>query len=66
MIETIAEIFLLPWTLLGWIFKWFISGAIWFKLFGSIYAMLRNEWTFRNPFVKKETVSLEDDEFYGV
>ncbi len=61
MIETIVDIYLLPWTLLGWLLKWFFSGVIWVTVIGGIwYALWYNKWSIRNPFVRK-TIWDEDD-----
>ena len=65
MIETIIDIFLLPWTLLGWLLKWFFSAAIWVTVIGGLwYFISSSKWSIRNPFVRK-TVWDEDD-FTGV
>ena len=65
MIEAIIDIFLLPWTLLGWLLKWFFSAAIWVTVIGGLwYFISSSKWRTRHPFVRK-TIWDEDD-FTGV
>ena len=46
MIEAIIDIFLLPWTLLGWLLKWFFSAAIWVTVIGGLwYFISSSKWS---------------------
>ena len=54
------EIFLLPYT----IFKYGISFMFWATIIGVVYYFLIGKYQFelRNPIVRKNVVSTEDDE----
>jgi len=54
------EIFLLPYT----IFKYGVSLAFWLTIIGAVYYFLIGKYNFelRNPIVRKNVVSTEDDE----
>mgnify|MGYP001171787368 CR=1 FL=1 len=63
--ELFEWVFLIPWYLLGWVFKWLFSGVVWFTLILGIHYMVKSNWKWelRNPFKRKEDI---DDDFYGV
>ena len=54
------EIFLFPYT----VFKYGFSFAIWLTIIGAIYYFFTGKYNFefRNPIVRKNVVSTEDDE----
>ena len=67
IMEFIIILFLLPWTLFGWIIKYLFSGIVWATIFGiAYYFIFTKEWEysykFRNPFTRerKRDVDIDD------
>ena len=64
MLDFIVNLYLLPWTVMGWLLKYFFSGVVWFTFFYAIYYFVFHReynytYSVRNPFVRKRR---EDDD----
>ena len=64
MLDFIINLYLLPWTVMGWLLKYFFSVVVWFTFFYAIYYFVFHReynytYSVRNPFVRKRR---EDDD----
>lgn len=68
-VQMMWDIFLLPYTLLGWMFKYLFSFMVWFTIVMWIHYSVRNKFTWRDInvfkyFSKKQTKKYEEPEDY--
>ena len=68
-VQMMWELFLLPYTLLGWMFKYLFSFVVWFTIVMWIHYSVKYKFTWRDInvfkyFSKKQTKKYEDPEDY--
>jgi len=57
------DLFLLPYTLLGWFFKYLFSAVMWFTVFASLHYYVTQNFTWRDLAIWKRfkrTKKVED------
>jgi hypothetical protein len=58
------DLFLLPYTLLGWFFKYLFSAVMWFTLFAWLHYMVTENFTWRDLTIwqkfRKKSKKVED------
>lgn len=58
--ELLIDIYLLPWTILLWVFKWFFSGVLWFTIgAGVVFVVQQLIEKYEISFRKKQ----DDDDY---
>lgn len=61
--ELLIDIYLLPWTILLWVFKWFFSGVLWFTIGAGVVFVVQQlieKYEFRK---KQPEVGFDDDDY---
>ena len=64
--ELLIDIYLLPWTILVWCFKWFFSGVLWFTIgAGVVFVVQQLIEKYEISFKRKQNDDDYDD-YIGV
>ena len=63
--ELLIDIYLLPWTIFLWLFKWFFSGVLWFTIgAGVVFVVQQLMEKYEISFKRKQPeVGFNDDDY---
>lgn len=64
--ELLIDIYLLPWTILLWVFKWFFSGVLWFTIGAGVVFVVQQLIEKYEISLRKKRDDDDYDDYIGV